>query len=330
MLGLYVSDHPLFGSRRRCAARSSTRSPTSPSWPTARTVHIGGVITGLTRKFTKKGDQMAVFVLEDLEANIEVTLFPRTLQEHGHKLRRRRRRRRQGPPRPPRRGPGQPDLPVGRGAPGPRHGPAPPLRLRIPATALDELTIQRLKRILRDHPGDSLVMLDIGTQVLRLPTSSASTSTAPSASCAWPSATTPCCCRCARDRAVSDASRSRRSGRKSPTNRRGCGLASAGRRRWAPPTCKMCVPHLVAARGERSGQGEGTWQSRCKRTTRRPSPTPTSTNWRRWVERSASASCRRPRRTGSSSPRPASTASCTASRSPRSSASAARRACCSG
>ena len=47
-------------------------------------------------------------------------------------------------------------------------GPAPPLRLRIPATALDELTIQRLKRILRDHPGDSLVILDIGTQVLRL------------------------------------------------------------------------------------------------------------------------------------------------------------------
>ena len=36
MLGLYVSDHPLFGSRRRCAARSSSRSPTSPSWATAR------------------------------------------------------------------------------------------------------------------------------------------------------------------------------------------------------------------------------------------------------------------------------------------------------
>ena len=29
---------------------------------------------------------MAVFVLEDLEASIEVTVFPRTLQEQGHKL----------------------------------------------------------------------------------------------------------------------------------------------------------------------------------------------------------------------------------------------------
>ena len=47
-------------------------------------------------------------------------------------------------------------------------GPASPLRLRIPATALDELTIQRLKRILRDHPGDSIVILDLGAQVLRL------------------------------------------------------------------------------------------------------------------------------------------------------------------
>ena len=34
-------------------------------------------------KFTRKGDQMAVFVLEDLDASIEVTIFPRTLVEQG-------------------------------------------------------------------------------------------------------------------------------------------------------------------------------------------------------------------------------------------------------
>ena len=49
-------------------------------------VVVGGVITNLGRKFTKKGDQMAVFVLEDLESSIEVTVFPRTLAEQGHKL----------------------------------------------------------------------------------------------------------------------------------------------------------------------------------------------------------------------------------------------------
>ena len=47
---------------------------------------LGGVITNLSRKFTKKGDQMAVFVLEDLDAAIEVTVFPRVLIEQGHKL----------------------------------------------------------------------------------------------------------------------------------------------------------------------------------------------------------------------------------------------------
>ena len=48
-------------------------------------------------------------------------------------------------------------------------GPSTPLRLRLPSTSLDELRIQRLKRILRDHPGDSVVQIDIGQgKVLRL------------------------------------------------------------------------------------------------------------------------------------------------------------------
>ncbi len=168
MLGLYVSDHPLFGSEAALRRKVEHSIADLAELPDGSTVHIGGVITGLARKFTRKGDQMAVFVLEDLEANMEVTLFPRTLQEHGHKL--------------------SDDVVVAvKGRLDRRDearvnlicqsvevlhgldiGPASPLRLRIPATALDELTIQRLKRILRDHPGDSIVILDIGAQVLRL------------------------------------------------------------------------------------------------------------------------------------------------------------------
>ena len=49
-------------------------------------VSVGGVVTGMARKYTRKGDQMATFVLEDLEAAIEVTVFPRTLADEGHKL----------------------------------------------------------------------------------------------------------------------------------------------------------------------------------------------------------------------------------------------------
>jgi DNA polymerase-3 subunit alpha len=168
MLGLYVSDHPLFGVEAALRRKVEHSIGDLADMSDGATVNIGGVITGLTRKFTKKGDQMAVFVLEDLEANIEVTLFPRTLQEHGHKLvddlvvavRGRLDRRDesrinlicQGV-----------DVLVGL-----ESGPAPTLTLRLPATSLDELKIQRLKRILRDHPGDSAVMVDLGSQVLRL------------------------------------------------------------------------------------------------------------------------------------------------------------------
>ena len=46
----------------------------------------------------------------------------------------------------------------------------------------------------------------------------------------------------------------------------------------------------------------GQWQSRWKPGTAQRSPTPTSTKWRRWVVRSTSACCRRPRRTGCCAP----------------------------
>jgi DNA polymerase III subunit alpha len=130
---------------------------------------VGGVITNLARKFTKRGDQMAVFVLEDLEANIEVTVFPRTLTEQGHKLvddiivavSGRLDRRDES-----RFGLIAQTINVLSGL---SDGPAPPMRLRLPSTSLDELKIQRLKRILRDHPGDSIVQIDIGQgKVLRL------------------------------------------------------------------------------------------------------------------------------------------------------------------
>ena len=168
MLGLYVSDHPLFGVEGALRRKVDQGLGEVADLSDGAAVHVGGVITGLTRKFTKKGDQMAVFVLEDLESTVEVTLFPRTFVEHGHKL--------------------ADDLVVAvRGRLDRRDearlqiiahgvevlnglvaGPAPPLTLRIPSIALDELKIQRLKRILREHPGDSVVTLDLGSQVLRL------------------------------------------------------------------------------------------------------------------------------------------------------------------
>ncbi|MFW2336400.1 DNA polymerase III subunit alpha [Ilumatobacter sp.] len=169
MLGLYVSDHPLFGVEAALKRKVDHALLDLTEMEDGTQVKVGGVITNLARKFTKKGDQMAVFVLEDLDASIEVTVFPRTLLEQGHKL--------------------EDDIIVtvkGRldkrdesrfgiiaqtidVLSGLTDGPAPPMRLMLPSHALDELKIQRLKRILRDHPGDSVVQLDIGQgKLLRL------------------------------------------------------------------------------------------------------------------------------------------------------------------
>ncbi len=169
MLGLYVSDHPLFGVEAALKRKVEQSVLDLQTMEDGANVVVGGVITNLARKFTKKGDQMAVFLLEDLDASIEVTIFPRTLAEQGHKL--------------------EDDLIVAvKGRldrrdesrfgligqtvtvlSGLSDGPAAPLRLRLPSAALDELKIARLKRILREHPGDSVVMVDIGQgKVLKL------------------------------------------------------------------------------------------------------------------------------------------------------------------
>ena len=169
MLGLYVSDHPLFGVEAALKRKVEHSVLDLQTMEDGANVVVGGVITNLARKFTKKGDQMAVFLLEDLDASIEVTIFPRTLAEQGHKLEDdsivavkgrldRRDESRFGLI-------GQTVTVLS----GLSDGPAAPLRLRLPSAALDELKIQRLKRILREHPGDSVVMVDIGQgKVLKL------------------------------------------------------------------------------------------------------------------------------------------------------------------
>lgn len=162
MLGLYVSDHPLLGVEAALKRKVEHDLIDLPNMEDGAQVVVGGIITNLARKFTKKGDQMAVFVLEDLDASIEVTIFPRTLAEQGHKLdddlivsvKGRLDRRDES-----RFGVIGQTITVLQGL---DDGPSAPLRLRLPASSLDELKIQRLKRILKEHPGDSVVMVDLG------------------------------------------------------------------------------------------------------------------------------------------------------------------------
>ncbi len=168
MLGLYVSDHPLMGAeaslRRKCDG--SLVDVVELDDGAIRT--FGGVITSLQRKWTKKGDLMAVFSLEDLQTSIEVMVFPKTMTDHGHKLaddavvvvKARVDARDE-----------QPKLIAMDIEPfEPMAGEAFPLRLKVAAAALSESLIEELKRLLGEHPGDSPVLLHLGErQVLRLP-----------------------------------------------------------------------------------------------------------------------------------------------------------------
>jgi DNA polymerase-3 subunit alpha len=82
MLGLYVSDHPLLGVEHILAsgADCSVAALQSEDRPDGQIVTVGGLLTGLQRKVTKKGDTWVLTMLEDLEGAIEVMIFPSAYQ----------------------------------------------------------------------------------------------------------------------------------------------------------------------------------------------------------------------------------------------------------
>ena len=169
MLGLYVSDHPLLGVEAALRRKVDSSIADAAELDDGAMLTLGGVITNLSRKYTRKGDLMAVFVLEDLESTIEVTVFPRMLTEHGHKLLddaivlvKGRLDRRDDT----RIGFMAQEITVVEGL---ESGTSQPLRLRVPATSLNELKIHQIRKILREYPGRSPVFLHIGQgKVLRL------------------------------------------------------------------------------------------------------------------------------------------------------------------
>src|SRR6478672_6717220 len=79
MLGLYVSDHPLFGIEHVLTQHADTSIAAlmgDEPKPDGTQVIIAGLITGLQIKRTKKGDLWAIATVEDLEGAIECLFFP--------------------------------------------------------------------------------------------------------------------------------------------------------------------------------------------------------------------------------------------------------------
>jgi DNA polymerase-3 subunit alpha len=79
MLGLYVSDHPLQGLEHILSAERDLGigELLADDGPREGMVTIAGMITSVTRKTSRRGDIWAVVTVEDLEASIEVLLFPK-------------------------------------------------------------------------------------------------------------------------------------------------------------------------------------------------------------------------------------------------------------
>jgi len=168
MLGLYVSDHPLLGCEGLLRRRTDGTVADLAEFEDGSMKIFGGIVTGLQRKWTKRGELMAVFTLEDLQSSCEVMVFPKTMTEHGHKLvddvavcvKARVDKREESPKLI------AMEIDVFEGI---TDG-APPLRVRLLPNRLNERLIGDLKTLLVDHPGESQVFLHIGDQqVLRLP-----------------------------------------------------------------------------------------------------------------------------------------------------------------
>ncbi|MDQ6784556.1 MAG: hypothetical protein M3063_14185 [Actinomycetota bacterium] len=167
MLGLYVSDHPLLGVEAALARHTDlsiaelleNREAPGIRW-------VGGVVTGLTRKYTRKGDLMATFVLEDLQSSIEAWVFPRTMSEVGCLLAddavvcvKGRLDNREDQAK-------LICMEVKRPALTAKGVAA--LHLELPLHALSNDRVDHLRRILIDHPGTSPVFLHVGTKCIRL------------------------------------------------------------------------------------------------------------------------------------------------------------------
>ncbi len=167
MLGLYVSDHPLLGAEAALRRHADVTVREMREQKEGEMRRVGGVVTTLVRKYTKRGELMATFTLEDLEASLDVWVFPRTMQEVGHLLAddaivcvKGRLDLRDDEPKLICMELRRPELIL--------DGAEPPLHVVLPIHALSDDAVLRLKQVLGDHRGEAPVFLHVGTKVIRL------------------------------------------------------------------------------------------------------------------------------------------------------------------
>jgi len=168
MLGLYVSDHPLFGVDNALKALCTCTVPGLWDRADKDKVTIGGIVGSITRRYTKGGDPMLFFVLEDLQGSTEVVAFPRVVAEYGALVREdaivvvtgRVDHR------------GDDVKFIAQELREPELSEDALVRLRVPAARLSKNMVDRLRGALQNHPGGAAVYLHMtsenGEKVIRL------------------------------------------------------------------------------------------------------------------------------------------------------------------
>jgi len=80
-LGFYITGHPLDSYAAEIALYANTTTSRLVHLKTGNEVKLGGIVTALKERFTRKGEKMAHLTLEDLEGTVEVTVFPNKFAE---------------------------------------------------------------------------------------------------------------------------------------------------------------------------------------------------------------------------------------------------------
>jgi DNA polymerase-3 subunit alpha len=171
MLGLFVSDHPLLGVEGLLSRMTDAQISALAERPQGEVLTVGGMVAGITKKVTRRGDIMLLVYLEDLSgAGVEVIVFPKVAEQCAAMLR--------------------PDAIllikgrtdrdarddsiklVGLEIHEPRLGDDQPVVIKLPAGSCTHHTVGQLKDVLTSHPGATRVFLHLGdghkTTVLRL------------------------------------------------------------------------------------------------------------------------------------------------------------------
>ena len=170
MLGLYVSDHPLFGVEHVIAAAVDCPLSSIGELTDGHNVTVGGILSAVTRKMTKQGNAWATVLLEDLEGAVEVMFFPASYQaasvhlvEDAVVLVRGRIDKRDDTPKIIANEVIVPDLSI---------GPRGPVVVSLPTPRCTPPVVERFKEVLAAHPGTTEVHLQLvnagKTTVVRL------------------------------------------------------------------------------------------------------------------------------------------------------------------